>query len=127
MVEVGVVEVAHEGVVGRHRPVEVGRGHGAAEAQELRRAVHPVAVWVVEPDAGQVDGHIDFFAGVGIIAVQPDFVILAVDALGPHFVDYHVGGQFVLVTAVNHQFVLCVERIGHAVGLTAGEITHRVG
>ena len=127
VVEVRVVVVAHEGVVGRHCPVEVGRGHGAAEAQELCRAVHPVAVGVVEPDAGQVDGHIDLLARVGVVSIKPDFVVLAVHALGPYFVDNDVCGQLVVVAAVYHQLVLCVERVCHACCLRARKVAHRVG
>ena len=117
VVEVRIVEVAGEGVVGRHSPVEVGRCHGAAEAQVLGCAVHAVAVGVVEPDAGKVDRHIDFFARVGIIAIEPYFVVFAVDGLGPYLVDDYVCGQFVFISAVDHQFGLCVQGGGHTFGL----------
>lgn len=68
-VEMWVVEVAHKGVVRRHSPVEVGSGYSAAETQILGGAVHAVAICVVKPDAGEVDGHIYFFASIGVITV----------------------------------------------------------
>ena len=124
VVVVRVVVAAHEGVVGRHGPVEVGRAHRAAETQVLCGAVYAVAVAVVEPYAGKVDGHVDFLAGVGVVAVQPDFVVFAVDGFHPHFVDDDVSGQFVFVSAVYHQLRLCVERRGDAQRLWTGEVTN---
>ena len=44
VVEHRVVEVAHEWVVWRHCPVEVGRCHRTAEPQVLSCAVHSMAV-----------------------------------------------------------------------------------
>lgn len=126
-VEVRVVVVAHKGVVGRHGPVEVGHGHVAAEAQILCCAVHASADGIVEPDATQVEGHINFLTGIGIETEQPYFVELAVDGFGPDLVDDDIGGQLVLEAAVDHQLVLSVESCGHSGGLLVGEVAYRIG
>lgn len=126
-VEVRVVVVSHEGVVGRHGPVEVGHGHVAAEAEVLSGAVHASADGIVEPDATQVEGHINFLAGIGIETKQPYFVELAVDGFGPDLVDDDIGGQLVLEAAVDHQLVLSVESCGHSGGLLVGEVAYRIG
>lgn len=127
VVESRVVIIAVERVVGRHGPIEVGGRHRAAESQVLCGAVHAVAHPVVKPDAGEVYRHVNLFAGVGIVAVKPDLVIFAVDRLGPYLVDDDIGGEFVFIAAVNHQFGLSVESVGYAGCLWTGEVAHRVG
>jgi len=122
----GVVVVANEGVVRRHGPVEVGSLHGAAESQVLSCAIHAVAYIVEKPDAREVDRHVYFLAGISIIAIKPNLVVFAIDGFCPHFVDYHIGGELVFVTAVNHELRLCVEGVGHADGLWTSEITSRI-
>ena len=91
------------------------------------RAVHAAAGGVVEPDAGEVDGHVYFFAGIGIITEEPNLVVFAVDRFGPDLVDDDVGCELVLIAAVNHQFGLCIEGVSDAVSLVAREVAYRVG
>lgn len=124
--EVRVMVVAGEGVVRRHRPIEVGGLHGAAESEVLGGAVHAVAYVVEKPDAGEVDWHVDFFAGVGVIAEEPDFVVFAVDWLGPDFIDNHICGQFVFVAAVDHKLCLGIEGAGYTSCLWTSEVACRV-
>ena len=125
-VEHRVVEAAGEGVVGRHRPVEVRRRHRAAESQILCRAVHAVAVWVEEPDAGKVDRHVYFLAGVGIVAIQPYFIVFAVDGLGPNLIDDNVCCKLIFISAVYHKLVLGVEGCSHTFCLWTREVTYGV-
>lgn len=124
VVEVWVVEVAHERVVGRHCPVEVRGCHRATEAQILCRAVHSVAIGVVEPDARQIKWHIDFFTGVGIVAVEPNLVVFAVHRLSPHLVDDDISCKLVFIAAVYHQFILGVKCRSHSFCLRTGEIAY---
>lgn len=125
--EVRVMVATREWVVGRHRPIEVGRGHRGAEAQILCRAIYTAAVVVVEPDACQVDGIVNLLARVGIIAIQPNLVVFAVHRLIPHFIDNHIRSQLVGIAAINHQLRLPVESRGHADSLRSGEEAHLVG
>ena len=119
--------MAGKGTVGGHDPREGGQWAGVAETQCGGGAVHAGACLVVEPDAGEVDGHVDFVAGVGVEAVEPYFVELVVHAFGPNLVDEHVGLNLVVVAAVDHQFGLGVEVSHGAVGLAVGEIAYRRG
>lgn len=125
VVVVGVVvcrRTSHtdEGIVGRHDPYEGWAAVCVFEAQILCRAVDVAVLHQV--DALEVDGHVDFFTCVGVVAIQPNLVERGADLLGPHLVDEHVGGQLVLVAAVNHQFVLTVEACYGARCLAVGEI-----
>lgn len=70
----------------------------------------------------QVEWHIDFVTRIGIPAVDPEFIVSRVYALGPDFVDQYIGLDFVVVAAINHQFVLSVEVTHRSVGLAAREI-----
>ena len=63
---------ADEVVVGGHDPGEGGTQVGGAEAEILCRTIDFAVLY--EIDAFEVDGHEDFFAGIGIVAVQPYFV-----------------------------------------------------
>ena len=103
----GGVHPAGVGVVGRDIPAEARRVHGGVEPQVLCGVIHPPGA--VEPDALHVERHVNLVAGVGIIAVQPDFVVGRVDALHPYLVDQHIGLNLVIVAAINHQLLLGVE------------------
>ena len=116
---------ASVGVVGRYAPHECGHADIDAEAQVLGCVVH--AAGAVEPNAMQVEGHVDFVAGVGIETVDPNLVVGGVDALHPDFVDEYVGGQLVLVATVNHQLVLIVQAGYCACCLAVGEIKDVLG
>ena len=93
---------------------------GGTEPEGLGRAVD-VSVFN-EPDAFEVDGHVDLFAGVGVIAVEPDFIERRGYLLGPHLVEEDVGGQFVCIAAVDHQFVLVVQERHGAQRLIVREV-----
>ena len=122
--ESGSVETTLEGAVGRHNPSEGGKRTGVAETQGGGSAVHTGAGGVVEPDAAEIDRHIDFVAGVGVETVDPNFVELGVDFFGPDFVDENVGLDFVVIAAVDHKLGLSVEVTDGALGLTEGEIAN---
>lgn len=96
----GVVRTAYECVVGRYVPHETRVAHGGVEAQVLCGVVH--AAGAVEPHALQVERHDDFVAGVGVVAIDPDFVIGRVDAFHPDLVDEDVGLDLIVVAAVEH-------------------------
>lgn len=121
----GGVGDAGEGVVARYRPYDVGHEDIATEAQETCGIVH--VAHAVEPYALKVQGHEDFLAGVGVVAVDPDLVVAAVETLGPHVVDKDISFQLVGIAAVDHQLRLVIEIVHHAVGLGVGEIVHRAG
>ena len=108
-----------EGVVFRHVPAEGGQHGVGVESQVLSGAV--VAHAVVEPDAAQVDGHVDFVSSVGVEAVEPHFIVFGVDFFGPDFGDDDVGLNLVGVAAIDHELWLVVE-VGHsAADLAIGE------
>ena len=112
-------------VVRRHHPSEGGTAVGGAEAQ-VGGCTIDIAVGE-QIDALQVDGHVDFVASIGIVAIQPDFVERSADLLCPHFVDKAVGGQLVLVAAVYHQLVLIVQVSYCSCSLVVSEIEDVVG
>ena len=116
----GTVGEARVGVVGRDAPSDGGDADLDTEAQVLGCVVH--AAGAVEPNAMQVEGHVDFVAGVGVETVDPNLVVGGVDALHPDFVDEYVGLNLVIVSAVNHQLVLGVEIVDGACGLAVGEV-----
>lgn len=116
----GAVRHAGVVVVGRHEPGECRHAHFYAEAEVLGGVVH--AAGAVEPYALEVEGHVDFVAGVGVVAIDPEFVVGAVDAFHPHFVEEDVGLDFVVVSAVDHDFALRVEVVDGAGGLAVGEV-----
>lgn len=111
---------ASVGVVGRYAPHECGHADIDAEAQVLGSVVH--ATGAVEPYALQVEGHVNLVARVGVVAIDPDFVVRGVYALHPDFVDQDVGLDLVVVTAVNHDFFLRVEVAHGACSLAVGEV-----
>ena len=78
VVMVGVVEVfvvMHVGVwvVGGHCPCECGVHMAVVEPEVACRVV--VCVARMEPYTAEVDGHVDFFAGIGVESVDPDLII----------------------------------------------------
>ena len=89
-------------IPGQRRHVDRG-----VEPQILRCVVHPSCT--IEPDAVEVDGHIDFVASVGVVSIDPYLVIGGVDALHPHLVQQYIRFYFVIVAAVNHYLLLCVQ------------------
>ena len=72
---VGSVMGASVGIVGWDAPNEGGHGGTIAEAKVGGCIVEPV-VGPHEPDATEVDGHVDFLARPGIVAVKPNFIVL---------------------------------------------------
>ncbi len=116
----GGAGIAGEGMIGGHGPGEGGTAVAGAEAQVGSCAIDFVVGH--EVDTFQVDGHVDFIAGVGIPTIEPNFVKRRTDLLGPHFVDEAIGGHLILVAAPNHQFVLVVEHRHGAGSLMIGEI-----
>lgn len=110
----------YKGIVAGHRPCEYRPRMGTAEPQVLGGAVDCFVAH--QPDAFHVNRHIDFFTGIGIVAIEPDFVVRRRDLFGPDFVDKYVGGQFILIAAVNHQFVLIVEERDRSQSLVVGEV-----
>ena len=108
------------GVVGRDVPREGGVAHLDAEAQVLCGVVH--AAGAVEPYTLQVEGHVYLVAGVGIIAVDPYLVVGRVDTLHPYLVYEDVGLNLVVITTVDHDFLLRVEVADSAGGLAVGEV-----
>ena len=107
-------------VIGWDIPFEARHPDRCVEAQVLRRVVHPAGT--VEPDALQVERHVDFVARIGIEAVDPQFVVGRVDSLHPDLVNQHVGFDFVIVPAVDHHLLLCVEVLYCALSLLKGEV-----
>lgn len=73
------------GVVGRYGPSDIDYRHRAAETQEFGCIVHLVTT--LEPDALKIDGHHDFFTSIGIVAVNPDFIVTAVHRFCPNLVE----------------------------------------
>lgn len=124
--ESGGVEPTMEGAIGRHHPAPCGSPVGVAETQHGGSVVHTHAGTVVEPDATQVDGHIDFVAGVGIVAVEPNLIELGVDTFGPYLVDEYVGFNLIGIATIDHQLVLRIEVTDGSFGLRIGKITYRI-
>jgi hypothetical protein len=116
---------AHIVVIRRHGPSEGWTAVGGPEAQIGGRTID-IAIGE-QVDALQVDGHVNLVTGVGIVAIQPDFVERGADLLGPHLVDKAVGGQFVLIAAVDHQLVLIVQVSHCPRGLVVSKIEDVVG
>jgi len=114
--------VYHAGVgaIGRDVPGQRMSAHIDPEPQVLGCVVHVSCA--VQPDAFQIEWHIDFVAGVGIVAVDPELVVGGVDSLHPYLVDKHVGRQLILVAEVNHHLVLSVEVTDRSGGLAVGEV-----
>ena len=73
------------GVVGRDGPSDINRRHRATETQKFGCIVHSVAT--LEPDALKVDRHHDFFTRIGIVAVNPDFIVTAVHRFCPNLIE----------------------------------------
>ena len=109
-------------VIGRYCPYKSGYRGIATETQVCRCTVHVTGVLVEEPYAVQVEGHVDFFSGIGIISVYPELVILRIDFLCPYLVDQSIGLNFVLVPAVNHDFLLGIEVVHRTSHLSVGEV-----
>lgn len=133
--EVHIVVVGHKevdgtmgsgvGVVGRHAPDKVGGAAKVVEAQVAGGAVQFAVSY--QPDTSQVEGHIDFFSGVGVIAINPELAIDAVDTLGPHFVNQDVCLKFVFVAAIDDQFALFVQEFDGALCLSGSKVANLVG
>ncbi len=112
-------------VVGRNVPIEVG-GYGVAtEAEVVGCAIEMTGVLVVEPDALEVDGHIDLFASICVISIEPDLIVLRVDSFGPYFVNEGVGLNFVFIATIDHNLTLCIEIVDCTCCLCVGEIADR--
>jgi len=116
---------AYEWIVRGHGPDKGGACVCGAETQILRSTVD--APMLHQIDTFEVNGHVDFFTGVCVIAIQPYLEERRADLLSPHFVDEYVCGQFVFVAAVYHQFVLAVETGHCACCLVIGEIEDVLG
>ncbi len=112
-------------VVGRHLPCEVGLVYGSLETQVLCRIVGAAAA--EQPDTVEVDGHVDLIARIGVPTEEPNLVVGGVDTFHPDVADENIGFYFVVVAAVEHQFVLSVEAAYGALGLAAGEIVDGAG
>ena len=121
------VHGAGEVVVGGHAPEDGGHFCGATESQILCCAVEAATIAVVEPDATQVEGHVDFFSSVGIVAENPQLVISAGYTFGPDVRNDDVGLNLVIIATVDHHLVLSVEELHAAVSLRVREIHNRVG
>ena len=119
----GSVDYSCIGAVRGDVPSEARRSHIHPEAEVLSCVVHASAT--VEPYAFEVERHVDFVAGVGIPAVDPELIVGGVDTLHPDFVDKHVGGQLILVAEVDHHLVLRVEVAHCPCGLAVGEVVDR--
>lgn len=77
-------------IVRRHGPIECRRSHRTPEPQVLCGTVDTATRAVVEPYTCQIDRHVYFLTGIGIVAEKPYFVVLAVHWLHPHLIDNHV-------------------------------------
>ncbi len=99
-------------MIGRMHPYKGGCGMGVMESEVGCGAVHMAGGIVEEPDGAEVDGHHHLFAGIGVVAVDPDLKELRVYTFGPSFVEYHVGLDLVFIACVDHQLVLRVEVVG---------------
>ena len=113
------VHHTHKGVVARHRPRKRRPGARVAETQVVGGAVHVVSF--VKPHARQVDRHVYLFAGVCVVAEDPQLVVLRVDGLVPHIGEDDVGGELVLIAAIHHQFGLHRECSHHPCSLRQRE------
>lgn len=111
------------GAVGRDVPCQAGHSHIRPEPQVLCCVVHASAA--EEPHSFQVERHVNFVAGVGVPAVDPELVVGGVHTLHPYLVDKHVGGQLVLIAEVDHHLVLSVEVAHGSGGLTVREVVDR--
>lgn len=121
MVVVGTVVV----VIGGDVPVEVGGYCVATETEIVGCAIQMAGVLVVEPDALQVDGHVDLFACVCVVGIKPDLIVLRVDSFGPYFVYESIGLDFVFVATIDHNLTLSVEIVDCTCCLCVGEIANR--
>lgn len=112
-------------MIGRDMPIEVGSYSMAAEAQVVGCAIEVAGALIVEPYTLEVERHIDLFAGIGVVSIEPDLVVLGVDLLGPDLVDESVGLDFVFVATVDHNLTLSVEIFDSSQSLPMGEIADR--
>lgn len=119
------VRDARVGVVGRDVPRQRRPVHTRAEAQVLCRVVDLCPA--VEPDALQVDGHVNLVTRVGIVSEDPQLVVRRVHAFHPHLVQEYVCRDLILVSAVNHQLVLAVQVAHRAQRLAVREVVCRPG
>lgn len=124
--ESGCVWVAHIRIVGRHGPEECGRAVRMTETERRGRIVHARSCAIKKPYAPEVDRHIDFVSGVSIPSINPNLVVLRVDSLCPYFVKKDVSLDFVIISAINHNFLLGVEITDGPLGLTIGKIVNRI-
>lgn len=99
-------------VVGRYVPDQRGGAYINPKAQVLSSIVH--ASCTVEPYTLQVQGHIDFVAGIGIVAIDPEFIVGGVHSFHPNFVEEDVGLNLIVISAVNHDFALRIQIIDRA-------------
>lgn len=118
------VHSALKSVIHRHVPSKSRRLVVAAEAEVSSSAI--VMIAAVEPDATQVDRHVNLVARVSIPSIKPNLIELRVHLLGPNLAHQAVSLNLVAISAVDEQLSDMVQALHSALSLSVSKISDLV-